>query len=112
MFKINAKPLSVNRCWQGKRFKTKDYIFYETEILYSLRDYKPVITDNIGIELEFGLRKTADIDNPIKPILDILQKKYGFNDKNIYELSVKKVIDNKGYIKINIYAIHSDKKRK
>jgi deoxycytidylate deaminase len=36
------------------------------------------------------------IDNFIKPFLDILQMKYGFNDKQIYKLSVLKEIVNKG----------------
>ena len=41
--------------------------------------------------LIFGFSsKAGDIDNPIKLFLDILQKKYGFNDKNIYELQVEK----------------------
>lgn len=38
----------------------------------------------------------ADIDNFLKPFIDILQKKYGFNDKLIYKLSVKKVKVAKG----------------
>lgn len=38
----------------------------------------------------------SDIDNPTKLILDILQKRYGFNDKMIYELNLKKEIVKKG----------------
>ena len=30
---IHRKPLSVNTCWQGKRFKTPLYKEYEKEIL-------------------------------------------------------------------------------
>ena len=33
----------------------------------------------------FGLSTSlADWDNPIKPFQDILQKRYGFNDKDIF----------------------------
>ena len=48
--------------------------------------------------LRFGLSsKNADVDNPIKPFLDILQKKYGFNDRQIYRLTVEKEDVAKGY---------------
>jgi Holliday junction resolvase RusA-like endonuclease len=49
----------------------------------------------------------ADIDNPLKPILDVLQKKYGFDDRQIYELNVKKEIVKKGdeFIKLKINEI-------
>ena len=40
--------------------------------------------------------KANDIDNAVKPILDILQKKYKFNDKDVYELHVFKVMVKKG----------------
>jgi Holliday junction resolvase RusA-like endonuclease len=40
--------------------------------------------------------KRSDIDNFIKPFLDILQTKYGFDDKQIYKLSVVKEIVAKG----------------
>lgn len=49
------------------------------------------------IFFEFGFSTIAsDYDNPIKPIQDILQKKYGFDDKQIYEANVKKVLVKKG----------------
>lgn len=34
----------------------------------------------------------SDIDNPTKLIQDILCKKYGFNDKMIYEINIKKCV--------------------
>ena len=100
---LNIKPLSVNECWQGKRFKTKAYNVYERHLLLLLpkKDLKAVKS----IYLEFGFSsKLADIDNPIKPILDILQKKYGFNDKEIFEMHVIKSVVPKGqeFIKIKI----------
>jgi len=38
----------------------------------------------------------ADWDNPIKPFQDILQKRYGFNDKDIFRAVVEKVKTHKG----------------
>jgi Holliday junction resolvase RusA-like endonuclease len=101
--KLNIKPLSVNEAWQGSRFKTKKYLSYEKALLLMLpkREIKNVHT----VFIEFGFSsKLADIDNPVKLILDILQKKYGFNDRDITELNVKKTIVKKSeeFIKIKI----------
>ena len=83
MNKVNIKPLSVNNAWQGRRFKTPAYKAYEQEVLLSL----PKITIPDGflvLRLEFGYsNKLSDIDNGIKPFLDCLQKKYGFNDNRV-----------------------------
>lgn len=40
-------------------------------------------------------------------LVDILQKKYGFNDRDIYELHIKKTIVPKGneYIQINFVSL-------
>ena len=94
--KVNYKPLSVNECWQGKRFKTPKYKKYERDLLFMLPTLK-IENTSIKIDIQLGVSsKNADIDNPIKPLLDILQKKYGFNDRNIYELRVTKEDVKKG----------------
>ena len=100
---IKIKPLSINTCFKGRHFKTKEYRDYEMEMFYLLNKWKPKIYDKMEFRFTFGLRKNADIDNPLKPIIDILQKKYAFDDKNIMRLVVEKVIDKKGFIKIEIY---------
>ncbi|MEI2271865.1 hypothetical protein OHD16_06890 [Sphingobacterium sp. ML3W] len=104
---INIKPLSVNQAWQGKRFKTPQYKAYEKIVLLSL----PLLSipkPPLKIYLEFGQSSPmADWDNPVKPFQDILQKKYGFNDKDIEEAHVKKTIVPKGqeYSKFKIESI-------
>ena len=101
---INIKPLSVNRAWKGKRFKTKEYKSFENEMLLKIKK-QGNYNNPIWIELEFGFSsKLADIDNPIKMTLDILQKKFGFNDRDITRLLVIKKIVAKGneYIKFEI----------
>jgi len=81
--KINIKALSVNKVWCGRRFKTKDYKDYEREAFYLLSDTIIISKGNLELKLEVGLSsKLADIDNIAKPFIDILQKKYNFNDKN------------------------------
>lgn len=92
MVSIDIKPLSVNEAWQGRRFKSDVYKNYERNVLIMLP--KMIIpAGKLRIELTFSISNAAgDIDNPVKPFLDILQKKYGFNDSRIYELSVKKIV--------------------
>lgn len=83
MIRVEIKPLSVNEAWQGKRFKTAKYKKYETDLLYLLPKIK-IPSPPFIIHLKFGFSSTAsDWDNPIKPTQDVLQKKYGFNDKLI-----------------------------
>jgi len=99
MIKINIRPLSVNNAWKGKRFKTDDYKQYEKDLGLLLP--KDIKVKN-GLQLEFGFSsKLSDIDNPVKPFIDILQKKYGFNDRDLTLLNIKKENVKKGeeYIK-------------
>lgn len=94
-------PLSVNQCWQGKRFKTPKYKAYEKELLLTLKPLTLPLPP-FKIALEFGLSNSlSDWDNPIKPFQDVLQKKYGFNDKDVFEANVKKVKVKKGEEFIN-----------
>ncbi len=86
----NIKPISVNDCWQGKRFKTKIYKFYEQELLLTLPP-RELPSPPFSVYFEFGLSNSlSDWDNPVKPLQDILQKKYKFNDKDIFEAKVVK----------------------
>lgn len=96
MIRLEVKPLSVNEAWQGKRFKTDAYKKYEKLVLFLLPKIK--IPDGpLKISFTFGFSSSAsDWDNPIKPLQDILQKKYGFNDKEVIEAVVKKVKVKKG----------------
>lgn len=104
MEKILIKPLSVNTCFQGRRFKTKKYKSYEKELMLKLKPLEiPEKPYEINIEYGFS-SKLSDIDNPCKPFLDVLQKKYGINDRDVYKLTQQKNIVKKGqeYIKFEI----------
>jgi Holliday junction resolvase RusA-like endonuclease len=105
--RILIKPLSVNEVWQGKRFKTRKYTIYEQTMLGYLKEQK-VPKYPLKIKITWGFSSImADIDNPTKPFLDILQKKYGFDDRHIYELILKKSIVKKGceFIEFEISTI-------
>lgn len=108
VFKLNKKPLSINEAWQGKRFKTPAYKAYEETILLTMPKAKIDSEQMLRIEFFFGFsNKASDLDNPVKLLLDIAQKKYGFNDKNVFELNVRKCIVKKGdeFIQMGIYKL-------
>lgn len=105
--RLDIKPLSVNQCWQGKRFKTPAYKAYERHVMLLL---KPMgIPDGyLAITLEWGFSNAgSDWDNPIKPFQDILQKYYDFNDSRVVEATVRKVKVKKGeeYIEFSINSL-------
>lgn len=87
MHKIEKKIklLSVNQAWQGRRFKTKKYDAYQKTLLYTLPNQQLQIIKSYYIIFIFNFsNKLSDWDNPIKPLQDILQKKYGFNDRDVH----------------------------
>ncbi len=97
MNKLLIKPMSANKSWFGRKHKTTEYRNYEKEVLSILPDNFVVPNGDLKLTLVFGYsNKLNDIDNGVKPFLDILQKKYGFNDSRVYELNVRKVIVKKG----------------
>lgn len=108
MHTINIKPLSVNEAWQGRRYKTHKYKSYEKELSLLLPNIKVNKDSRLKIKFEFGFSNVlSDLDNPVKLIQDVMQKKYKFNDSKVFELNLKKVVVKKGneYIKFKITEI-------
>ena len=104
---LDIKPLSVNQCWAGRRFKTDKYKTYERNLITMLPKLK-LPEPPFKVSIEFGFSSAAsDLDNPVKPFLDILQKKYKFDDKLIQELNLRKEKVKKGkeYIKFSINGL-------
>ena len=96
MILTQIKTLSVNDAWKGRRFKTDQYKAYEKELLLLLPNIE-IPEGKLQLEIIVGFSSRAsDIDNIIKPFLDILQKKYSFNDSRIYRLIIDKTITEKG----------------
>lgn len=105
--RLDIKPLSVNRAWEGRRFKSGEYEVYERAVLLMLPTIK-LPEPPFRIYYEFGFsNKLCDYDNPIKATQDCLQKKYGFNDNEIYEAFIRKRIVKKGqeYIRVKLEHI-------
>lgn len=106
--KIEIKPLSVNQAWQGKRFKTNEYKDFERYLMLLLPKMNIRKKEKLKVDFVFGFAtKSSDLDNPVKPCLDVLQKKYGINDNDIFELTVKKEVVGKGneFIELQISEI-------
>ena len=115
MVKVWIKPLSVNEAFKGRRFKTDKYKQYDRDLSLML----PKITINgskkLSVYYEFGLSsKNADGDNYVKETQDIISRKYGFNDKMIFEWRIRKVEVKKGqeYVKFKINYINGYKTSK
>ena len=92
--KINISPISVNRCWQGRRFKTKEYKDWREDFLWKTNSIqKEMITKPTAIVVEFFVKneKMTDTDNLIKPFFDAI-KESGFikDDRLIKEMLVFK----------------------
>ena len=94
--KIRIKPLSVNKAWQGKRFKTVDYKAYEFNLTKMLQnEFKPP-EGKLELNIKVGFSSPlADVDNMLKPFIDVLQKKYNFDDKMIYKIIIEKELVSK-----------------
>jgi Holliday junction resolvase RusA-like endonuclease len=107
MQKLNIKPLSVNEAWQGRRFKTDKYKRYESYMLLLLPKIK-VVEPPYRVNIVVGFsNKASDLDNICKPFLDLLQKKYGINDKHIEILHIEKqiVTKNNEFISFEIVKV-------
>lgn len=104
MNRINIKPMTINRAWKGRRFKTDEYRSWRTEMFYTLPKIE-VPDPPFKVSFEFGFStKNSDIDNPVKCCLDAIQDKYRINDRDVYRLEVEKKMVKKGgeYIKFKI----------
>ena len=106
---IKVKPLSVNRAYKGKKYATQAHKDYKEFILLSLPNEKLILTPPFKIKYHFGFSSTkADVDNPVKVLQDIICEKYGFDDRHIWEINVKKKIVPKGkeYVEFEIKEIN------
>ena len=94
---ISTKPLSVNRAYTGRKRKSvwlKDFV---RRVHRELPDGEIPNSGNLALKITFGVSTIAsDLDNNLKPIIDCLQEKYGFNDKQIFYIEAYKILVNKG----------------
>ena len=91
-YNLNLEALSVNRAWQGRRFKTREYNKWIQDGLWLLKSLEAQ-KKPYKLEIDLYVNALMDIDNPLKPLLDLL-KKGGIieDDRYIESLNVRKFI--------------------
>jgi Holliday junction resolvase RusA-like endonuclease len=103
---IKIKPLSANEAFaprgvkagkviKARVYKTEKYNEYERKLLRSLPD---LVIPEGKLQLNVIVRYSSsrsDIDNCLKPFIDVLQKRYKFNDNRIYKLVIIKYVTSK-----------------
>lgn len=102
--KLDIKPISVNKAFQGQRFKTKECKEYEKE-LWLLLPKRPMIYGEVEIWFDFFLVNygKTDISNLVKVTEDILVKKgYIQDDRKIVKMHLSKVKSKKDMVTISI----------
>ena len=106
-YKIKIKGLTVNQAFKGVRYRTPKYdAFIKNCLLLLPKTIDIPDKKNVKLAIEFGFSsKLSDIDNCCKTFIDCLVKKYGVDDRYIFEMHVFKNIVKKGdeYIKFKIY---------
>ena len=106
---IPIKPMSVNKAWGGRTFKSKEYKKYIKDVNLLLPAKIAFPDDKIILCLDFYFSsKASDLDNPIKPIQDIIFNKYGLDDKHVYSAIQRKFIVKRGQerIEVRIYPLN------
>lgn len=111
---LKINPLSVNKAWKGKRYKTDDYKSYEGLVLYEIS--KVIIsTENrfsntkneLSILYVFYIKNygNADAGNFEKLISDILVKSGTVTDDRYFKsvTCIKERVDNYTDERIDIY---------
>ena len=100
----NFEPLSVNKCWQGRRFKTKEYNEWRNGLEYLLPK-KKIIEGEVEVNIKFWIKsyKRCDVDNFAKPFLDsLVNKQYIEDDRKIIKLTLEKFQSIKPRIELEI----------
>lgn len=105
--KVDIKPISINACWQGRRFKTKSYAAWREESLWLVKEKKiKKVKGRCEVQLTFHCSKNfkrADIDNMIKPALDSLVDSGVIEDDRFIErLVVDKVKSTKDFWEFSV----------
>lgn len=102
--KIKIKPMSVNRAWQGRRYKSRDYKDYEEECLWLLKNKKKV-KGFVEVYYKFYVKSFSrvDVGNFEKPLSDIITKAGLIDDdRYIKKLILEKFKSDTDFIEIEI----------
>lgn len=95
---LKGQTMSANKMYLGRKRKGAEYREFEGNMSRVLPDnFSPPASGKMKVLIYVKYKTAAsDIDNCIKTTLDVLQKKYGFNDNKVYDLRVIKDTCKKG----------------
>jgi len=95
--RVNIKPLRANLSYLGTKRRSWKYKTYEAELNKQLPRTCIPREGNLSITFHiYYSNKGSDLDNALKPLLDVLQRRYKFNDNRVYEIKAYKHIVPKG----------------
>ena len=106
---VDIQPLTSNRAWYGKRFKSKEYLKYERD-LGLLLPRKNIIEGLVEIHYDFYVadKRKHDLDNFIKCLQDTIVKcGYITDDNNIMKIVARKIPAKEWKIRILILRYSS-----
>ncbi|WP_443088706.1 RusA family crossover junction endodeoxyribonuclease [Vibrio sp. SCSIO 43137] len=89
--------MSANDMYQGRKVKSSAYRRWEMQVARGLPDI--TIPKETKLSVRAIVRysnKASDLDNAAKSMLDVLQKRYKFDDKFVYVLKLYKVLVPRG----------------
>jgi len=98
----NVKPLSINAAYTLKRKKSAKYRKFEDDMAlelfgYEVPPHRDIKNMRFKLEIHWGFATSlSDVDNPIKTLLDVLQRWFKFDDKQIMNISASKTVVGKG----------------
>ncbi len=104
---IKIKPFSINKAFQGRRFKTSDYKRYEEECLWLLKGNKKT-EGEVKVIYRFYIKnyKASDVGNFEKCLSDIITKAGLIeDDRYIKRMTLEKFKSDKEYIEIEIKKV-------
>ena len=96
--RLPVPPLSSNltKSQQNSISQKKSSFSYRIQKLLPDIAYDFTSESRISITLLLGFRACKDLDNGVKYFIDNLAKKYKFNDRQVFELIIRKQVVNKG----------------
>jgi len=102
---IEIKPISINNCFQGRRFRTKEFKHWQWAVISSLPKIK-IESKEIQLYVTVYLKHPlqSDLDNFLKPLIDCIVKKGIIKDDRYIHLiqAFKKQSEKEGFeIKID-----------
>ena len=112
----DLKPVSVNQAWYRNKKRSKLYNDYiEGWQDYLMGEEIPVDIDRkdmrfkVIVHVGFSNR-ASDLDNVIKPTIDIMQQWFDFDDKQVIHLEAFKHITQKGrdYIHVRLEEVFDE----